>query len=105
MLTSFAGDLTGVADTALAELGLSRRVLVATPDFSSVPFYLAAANAIATLPAYAARVYADRLGLTYSAVPFAMPDFTISMIWHSRVDHDPGHVWFRELVESVAAAV
>jgi LysR family transcriptional activator of mexEF-oprN operon len=101
VLTSFAGDRMGVVDAALAELGLARRVLVATPDFSSVPFYLAATNAVATLPAYAARVFARRLNLTCSALPFAVPDFMLSMIWHARADSDPGHVWFRDLVAAV----
>jgi LysR family transcriptional activator of mexEF-oprN operon len=103
VLTSFVGDRTGVVDTALAEMGLSRRVLVATPDFSSIPFYLATANAVATLPTYAARIFADRLGLTYSELPFAVPDFMLSLLWHSRIDHDPGHLWFRRLVAQTVA--
>jgi len=101
ILTSFAGDRTGVVDTALAERGLARRVLAATADFSSVPFYLSAANALATLPTYAACAFADQLGLTRSPMPFAVPDFMLSMIWHARLDRDPGLVWFRDLVADI----
>lgn len=103
VLTSFMGDRTGMTDAALAALGLARRVLVSTPDFSSTPFYLAKTHAIATLPAYAARVFADRLGLTYSPIPFAVPDFMLSMIWHARLDGNPGHIWFRTLVADAVA--
>ena len=105
VLTSFSGDRTGVVDAALAERALVRRVLVATPDFSSVPFYLATAKAMATLPTYAAQVFADSLGLTYSALPFAVPDFMLSMIWHARLDQDAGHTWFRKLLAEIALGI
>lgn len=103
VLPSFSGDFTGDADEALARDGHKRRVIAATADFSSIPFYLSAANAIATMPAYAARIFADRLGLTLSPVPFTIPDFPLSLIWHSRLDQDAGHLWFRSLVGEIVA--
>ncbi len=105
VLPSFSGDLTGEADQALARNGHERHVVAATVDFSSIPFYLSAANAIATMPSYAARIFADRLGLTLSPPPFAIPDFSLSMIWHSRLDQDAGHLWFRSLVGEIAAGL
>jgi LysR family transcriptional regulator, mexEF-oprN operon transcriptional activator len=102
LLTSFSGDRSGVADKVLAEQGHARRILVATEEFSTIPFYLLSSDTIATLPVYAAKAYAQKTGLTYSPVPFSMPDFEISMIWHVRLDKDPGHRWLRALVaESV----
>jgi LysR family transcriptional activator of mexEF-oprN operon len=105
VLTSFSGDRTGVVDEALAKLGLARHVLVATPDFSSIPFYLATAKALATLPDFAGRIFACRLGLSCSPLPFAIPDFKLSMIWHSRLDNDQGHIWFRNLIAAVATGL
>jgi LysR family transcriptional activator of mexEF-oprN operon len=104
VLTSFSGDRHGVVDTALQEIGHSRRVAIATQEFSSVPFYLFASNLIATLPTYAAKVYAKRLGLTFSPLPFAMPDFTLSMIWPSRLEDDAAHRWFRGVLTDCASA-
>jgi DNA-binding transcriptional LysR family regulator len=102
ILNSFSGDRSGVADRTLAEQGHARRVLVATQDFSSIPYYLLGSDTIATLPTYAARTYAQRIGLTYSPVPFSMPDFELSMIWHASLDKDPAQRWLRALVaESV----
>jgi DNA-binding transcriptional LysR family regulator len=98
ILTSFSGDRRGVADKALAELGHVRRILVATQEFSSIPYYLLASDTIATLPTYAAKTYARRIGLTYSPVPFSMPDFELSMIWHASLDKDPAQRWLRALV-------
>jgi LysR family transcriptional activator of mexEF-oprN operon len=105
VLPSFSGDTSGAVDTVLAEHNLQRRVLVATPDFASIPFYLTNTRSMATMPTYAARIFADRLGLTYSVLPFAMPDFPVSMIWHARLDADTGQTWFRDTVASIVAAL
>jgi DNA-binding transcriptional LysR family regulator len=102
VLTSFTGEHKGVVDTALAKINRERRIVVATQEFSSVPFYLFGTDLIATLPTYAARVYAKRLRLNVSPLPFAVPKLTLSLLWHRRFSHDPGHIWFRNLVRTVA---
>jgi LysR family transcriptional activator of mexEF-oprN operon len=102
VLTSFSGDHWGVVDTALAKLNRERRIVVATQEFSSVPFYLHGTDLIATLPTYAARVYAKRLRLTWSPLPFPMPRLTLSLLWHARFTSDAGHAWFRNLVRTIA---
>jgi LysR family transcriptional regulator, mexEF-oprN operon transcriptional activator len=102
VLTSFSGDHKGVVDMALARIKRRRRIVVATQEFSSVPFYLHGTDLIATLPTYAARMYAKKLRLTWSPLPFPMPKLTLSLLWHGRFAHDPGHVWFRDLVRKAA---
>jgi LysR family transcriptional regulator, mexEF-oprN operon transcriptional activator len=102
VLTSFNGERHGVVDEALARIGQKRRIVAATMDFSSVPFYLASTASIATLPAYAAAVYGKKLRLTISPPPISLPDFELSMIWHARDDQDAGHTWFRSLLADVA---
>jgi LysR family transcriptional activator of mexEF-oprN operon len=102
VLTSFSGDHTGVVDTALAKLKRKRKIVVATQEFSSVPFYLHGTDLVATLPTYAARVYAKRLRLALSPLPFSVPKFTLSFLWHARFTSDAGHAWFRQVVASVA---
>jgi LysR family transcriptional activator of mexEF-oprN operon len=104
LLTSFSGERSGVVDTALAKRGLTRRVLVAC-DFATLPFYLSKCDAVATLPAYAAKVFAERLALSCSKPPLALPDFPLSMIWHGRHDNDAGHRWLRELVGEIVTDI
>jgi LysR family transcriptional regulator, mexEF-oprN operon transcriptional activator len=105
LLTSFSGERTGVVDDALEKRGLKRRVLAATADFASLPFYLSTREAVATLPSYAARTFARRLGLSLSKPPLPLPDFELSMIWHHRLEGDSGQVWFRGLLGRVVAAL
>ena len=105
VLTSFSGDHRGVVDIALAKVKRQRRIVVATQEFSSVPFYLQGTDLIATLPTYAARMYARKLRLRCSPLPFPMPKLTLSLLWHGRFAHDPGHAWFRNLVRKIAEQV
>jgi LysR family transcriptional regulator, mexEF-oprN operon transcriptional activator len=105
VLTSFSGDHKGVVDTALAKIRRTRRIVVATQEFSSVPFYLHGTDLIATLPTYAAQMYAKKLRLAWSPLPFSMPKLTLSLLWHSRFAHDPGHAWFRDVVRRTAEHV
>jgi len=50
------------------------------------------------------KVCAKRLGLTFSSLPFAMPDFTLSMICPSRLEDDAAHRWFRGVLTDCASA-
>jgi DNA-binding transcriptional LysR family regulator len=35
---------------------------------------------------------------------FVMPEITVSMLWHPRMDADPAHRWMRGLVREVCVA-
>jgi DNA-binding transcriptional LysR family regulator len=45
-----------------------------------------------------------RAGMHGFALPVAMPEFTVSLLWHPRLDADPAHRWLRGLVREVCAA-
>jgi DNA-binding transcriptional LysR family regulator len=94
----------GVIDTLLAQKGLARRVAVQSPHFSSVPFLVSGSDLIATVPRRLAQRFAKSLGLQVLAVPFAMPPFRLTMLWHQRMDADPAHTWMRALVTDCAKA-
>jgi LysR family transcriptional activator of mexEF-oprN operon len=102
LLTSFSAGFSGFADEVLAAQGRSRRVVLATTRFTTLPFVLAEFPSLATLPATAARTYARRLGLAVSPLPIEVPHVDISLCWHARSDTDAGHAWFRELVARTA---
>ena len=38
------------------------------------------------------------------ALPVAAPEFTVSLLWHPRLDADPAHRWLRGCVREVCAA-
>lgn len=45
-----------------------------------------------------------RGGMVTMPVPFAGKGFTVSMLWHPRMDADPAHQWLRGQVRKVCAA-
>jgi DNA-binding transcriptional LysR family regulator len=93
----------GVIDTILAQKGLTRQLALLAPHFASVPFIVAESDLIATVPRRLALGFNKALKLQVLPMPFTLPPFRLSMLWHERVDSDPAHRWLRELVISTAA--
>ncbi len=108
VLTSLREGERGVVDDALAKLGLARMVVLTTPRFLSVPFLVARAPVVVTMPSRTARFFAARLGLSLSPPPVALQEIAVSLLWHSSYDRDPAHAWLREhivgLAQEMAAA-
>ncbi|MGO4677920.1 LysR family transcriptional regulator [Bosea sp. 2YAB26] len=105
VLTSLRMGEQGAVDEALAKLGLRRRVALTTTRFVAVPFLVAGAPVITTMPARLARMFATELGLSLSPVPLSLPEPVAALVWHASYDHDPAHIWLRETVARVAADV
>jgi DNA-binding transcriptional LysR family regulator len=56
---------------------------------------------IATVPErHTAKV---RAGMHSFELPVAIPEFTISLLWHPRLDGDAAHRWLRDCVREVCA--
>jgi LysR family transcriptional regulator, mexEF-oprN operon transcriptional activator len=103
VLTSLRPGERGVVDEALAELGLQRTVALTTPRFLAVPFLVAGAPVVTTMHAKLARLFAATLGLSLSPAPVALPEVSVSLLWHASYDQDPAHAWLRRTVARVAA--
>lgn len=95
-----AGRPGSIVDTALAKLGLRRRVAIAIPHFIAAPAIIRETDAIATLPRRIALTLGD--GLTLIEPPIALPTFTIETVWHERNHNDPAHAWLRACISEVS---
>lgn len=105
LLVSFAADLHGFVDDALARLGARRQVACSTAQFGVVPFLLADTDLLATVPAHLARALSQHPGLRADPLPFASPRFPLSLCWSATVDQEPAQVWLRRLVEEACCQV
>jgi DNA-binding transcriptional LysR family regulator len=85
----------GLIDTLLAQQGLRRHQSILVPDFSSVPHIVSSSDLIATIPEKFAALF-KQLNLRCLDVPFEMPPFRLSAVWHERRESDPTHRWLRE---------
>ena len=105
VLTSLGDDAHGAVDEALAKLRLKRTVALVTPGFLAVPFVVARAPLITTMPLRLARYFAETFQLATSPAPVELPSLAISLLWHGSFDQDPGHIWLRQTISAVAAEV
>lgn len=97
---SSRGEPYGVVDAVLAKESLQRKVTLTVGQFLLAPLLLRDADFIATEPK---RLFSAHAGeLTLRKPPFAIPEFEVVQMWHSRFDADPGHVWLRRLLEDTA---
>ncbi|ATL29933.1 LysR family transcriptional regulator [Streptomyces formicae] len=102
LTVSRRGRLAGPLDAALAELGLSRRVVGSMGTFSSSVFVLLRTDLVG-LAASWIRPLAEGLGLVTFDVPLDLPLLPLGMAWHPRHDADPAHAWLRGCVRDLLA--
>jgi DNA-binding transcriptional LysR family regulator len=89
-------------DEALELLGLKREIVVAIVGGFSTALALArASDLIASVPER--HTGNLRAGMQSFPLPVATPEFTVSLLWHPRLDSDPAHRWLRGLVRDVCA--
>ena len=99
ILVSRRGDERGLVDTALAPLGLTREIATIVGDFGEALALARATDLIATVPER--QTGNLRAGMVSFPLPIALPEITVSLLWHPRLDADPAHRWLRECVREV----
>ncbi|MHB2060700.1 LysR family transcriptional regulator [Pseudomonas monsensis] len=93
-----SGGFIGITDEGLAALGLSRRVCASTTHFAALPYLLTGSQAVATIPAHAARSIAALSGLSVLPCPLALPRYPIELGWRTNAQTDPVVVKVREAI-------
>ena len=91
----------GPIDEALKSLGLEREVTTIVGGFSTALALARASDLIASVPERHTGSLRD--GMFSFALPVSTPEFTVSMLWHPRLDADPAHRWLRHHVREVCA--
>ena len=103
LLVSPEGDRMGLVDRELAALGLQRRIVLSLPQFLVAPFVVAETDLVATIATRVARRFAAAgLGIAAHPPPIPLPGWTLSMMWHRRVDEHPATIWLRDRIAEVA---
>lgn len=89
----------GPIDDALLALGLERQIVTTVGGFSTALALARATDLIATVPERHTENL--RIGMHAFPLPVPVPQMTVSMLWHPRVDSDPAHRWLRSCVREV----
>jgi DNA-binding transcriptional LysR family regulator len=106
VVASREGDFAEPVDEALAELGLTRTVLLVVPGYPDAMRIARSSDLVARVPRSCLGTaleadHAAMLGLESFELPVRTPDFAISAIWHPRLDADPAHRWLRDTIMAV----
>jgi DNA-binding transcriptional LysR family regulator len=93
---------TDPLDEALRMLGLEREIVAFLEGGFAAAIALArSSDLIVAVPEH----HTGRLrsGMFSFALPVAMPEFTVSLLWHPRLDADGAHRWLRACIREVCA--
>ena len=101
ILVSRRGRGEGPVDEALKPFGLERQIVAIVDGFSAALALARATDLVATVPERHSGNL--RAGLHGFALPVAVPAFTVSLLWHPRLDADPAHRWLRGCVRDACA--
>jgi DNA-binding transcriptional LysR family regulator len=100
LVSSDAAD-EGPIDEALKPFGLERQIVAIVGGFSTALALARATDLIASVPER--HTGNLRAGMHSFALPVPMPEFTVSLLWHPRLDADPAHRWLRGCVRDACA--
>lgn len=89
-------------DECARAAGIDRRIATVVSGFSTALALARETELVATVPER--HTEGLRKGLHSFDLPFAIAPFTISMLWHPRMDGDKAHRWLRGLVRNVCGA-
>ncbi|MDR4473507.1 MAG: LysR substrate-binding domain-containing protein [Nitrospira sp.] len=86
----------GPVDDALEAFGLERELVTTVGGFATALALARASDLIATVPERHTGIL--RSGMYSFALPISTPEFTVSLLWHPRLDADLAHRWLRGCV-------
>jgi len=94
-----------MVDEILEAQGKSRRVALLISSLTLLPTVVARSNLLAVIPEHLARHACESLPLQVLPLPFRVPPVHVSMTWHERMHHDPGHKWLRDALRDIGRAL
>jgi DNA-binding transcriptional LysR family regulator len=101
VFVSRRGLARGPIDDALQTLGLNREVVTIVGGFATALALARASDLIASVPER--HTGSLRAGMHSFTIPVALPEITISLLWHPRLHADPAHRWLRGCVRDACS--
>jgi DNA-binding transcriptional LysR family regulator len=96
-----SGAPGSIVDTELEKRGKQRRVALRVSSFLVAPVLVSKTDLISTGPERLARRFATVYPLRLLPPPLPLPHFRFSIAWHPRLESDPAHLWFRDVVARI----
>jgi DNA-binding transcriptional LysR family regulator len=93
---------TTMIDRELLLHGIKRRVVYTVPRTISLLHAVASTDLVCAVPRQLAEYAAHNLGVVVHEMPVKLAEQHAYLMWHSKMDQDPGHTWLRESILDVA---
>lgn len=101
VIVSRSGAEDTATDLPFIPTGLNRKVATIVGGFSAALALARGSDLVATVPDRHTETL--RKGMFTFPLPVPAKGFTVSMLWHPRMDGDPAHKWLRSSVRTVCA--
>ena len=101
VIVSRSGFEEDAVDRPFLPEGLARRISSAVGGFATALTLARHSDLVATVPEL--HTAALRVGMFSFPLPVPTTGFTVSMVWHPRLDTDPVHRWLRACLRAVCA--
>ncbi|MFK8029020.1 MAG: LysR family transcriptional regulator [Gammaproteobacteria bacterium] len=95
----------GWVDEELRKAGHQRQISVFTRHYQAAILLAQQHDLIVTLPSRAARVQPLNDQIVVKEPPFPIAEMELKMAWSPLLEHNPAHIWLRELIISAANSV
>ncbi len=99
VVVSRSGHEGGAVERPFLPPGFERNIGALVGGFSAALSLARASDLVATVPDR--HTTSLREGMVSFVLPVPTPTFTVSMLWHPRLDADPAHRWLRTCLREV----
>jgi DNA-binding transcriptional LysR family regulator len=93
------------ADRQLKMLGIEPHVQVVVESFLALPFYIAGTDRIGLVQGHLARELVRSGDVRALPCPYDVVPLVEALWWHPVHEHDPEHVWFRDVLAQASARI
>lgn len=101
VIVSRSGAEDAATDLPFIAARLSRKAATIVGGFSAALALARGSDLVATVPDRHTETL--RKGMFTFPLPLPVKSFTVSMLWHPRMDGDPAHKWLRSCVRNVCS--
>ncbi|PSH70871.1 LysR family transcriptional regulator [Phyllobacterium brassicacearum] len=97
------GRSEGLADKALREVGLKRKVAATIPNYLIIPWVLRGSGLITHCADSIVLLLDEHSQVSFVKAPLELPSMPISLIIHKQMAGDPATAWLKWLIEKIYA--
>ncbi|MGV3592727.1 MAG: LysR substrate-binding domain-containing protein, partial [Gammaproteobacteria bacterium] len=94
-----------MADEHLAREGFQRNIVATTASFTNAPFLLQGTTMLTMVPRRLAERMREAARIRLLDIPMQVPPLSEKLMWNPRFTQSKPHMWMREQIASIAAAL